>query len=482
MKYFSQCYNIIIDGSESWFDLRLDKDTQLYIDPFLVFRSKIPAFKNSREKFREFFKAALELVFESKRNSNALEQLEENVLWFPEPMEIRLGVSEGKYGAGPGKNFSKACINALIKLASRGYKELDNFEKIQIFSSGIGADGISDTTANILKEELIKYTQEVCQEFDIPSSPCAVEKAIFDFEDRRWYHGKPDLPVNPFLDNKGIILVPKEFLCAIHAINSDGFSEYVVRNKSSKLRTELNYEIEKKLDRKTIIEIAERYPEWVEEYVGEREKDETIAPYDLGKDEKNLYRPQKESYEFVKNHKLPPLTASTEDEFNNCVESITSQFRLYVEEQGGYKLLWNDISNNSGESEPVPRDESAVQCLFLGIVSSYCQANNIDLSREVETGRGPVDFKFSSGHSYRALIEMKLAKSSKLKQGFEHQLPAYLTAQQVKHGYYIVVFYSKKELERVEKVFEEIKSKQGALQGQVIIIDATREKPSASNL
>jgi len=111
MRYFSQHYNISIDGSESWFDLRLGKDTHLYIDPFLVFRSKIPAFKNSREKFREFFKAALELVFESKRNSNALEQLEENVLWFPEPMEIRLGESEGKYGAGPGKKFSKACTN-----------------------------------------------------------------------------------------------------------------------------------------------------------------------------------------------------------------------------------------------------------------------------------------------------------------------------------------------------------------------------------
>jgi hypothetical protein len=77
---------------------------------------------------------------------------------------------------------------------------------------------------------------------------------------------------------------------------------------------------------------------------------------------------------------------------------------------------------------------------------------------------------------------MKLAKSSRLKQGFEHQLPAYLKAQQVKHGYYIVIFYFKKELERVEKVFEEIQSKQGTLQGQVIIIDATKKKPSASNL
>lgn len=482
MKYFSQYYDISTNGSESWFDLRLDKDTHLYIDPFLVFRTKIPLFKGSREKFREFFKAALELVFESKRNSNALEQLEENVLWFPEPMEIRLGVSEGKYGAGPGKNFSKACTKALIKLASRGYKELDNFEKIQIFSSRIGADGISDTTANILKEELIQYTQEVCRELSIPTSLHRVRQAIFDFEDRRWHHSISDLPVNPCLDDTGVILVPKEFLCTTHAINSDGFSEYVLGKKSSKLRTELNYEIEKSLDRTTIIEIAEKYPEWVEEYIKNRENDESITPYNLEQDEKNLYRPQKEAYKFVDTHKLSTLSASTDDEFNRCVESIISQFSLYVEEQGGYKLLWNDVSEESNDSEPIPRHESAVQCLFLGIISSYCQANNVNLSREVETGRGPVDFEFSSGHRYRALIEMKLAKSSKLKQGFEHQLPAYLKAQQVKHGYYVVIFHTKKELERVEKVLGEVRHKYGALQGQVIVIDATRDKPSASNL
>ena len=482
MKYFSHHYNISTDGKESWFNLRLDKDTHLYIDPFLVFRTKIPAFKDSREKLRKFFIAALELVFESKTNSNALEQLEENVLWFPEPMELRLGEAEGKYGAGPGRKFSKACTKALIKLASRGYKELDNFEKIQIFTSGIGADGISDTTANILKEELIQYTQEICQELDVPTLPCAVENATFDFEDRRWYHGKHDLPINPFLDGKGIILVPKEFLCEIHAINSDGFSEYVVRSKSKQLRTGLNYEIEKALDKKTIIEIAERYPEWVEEYVENTEKDESISPYDLEKDEKNLYRPQKEAYEFVDTHKLPSLSASTEEEFNSWVESVIYQFRLHIEEQGGYKLLWNDISKDSLNSEPTPRNESAVQCLFLLIVSSYCQANNVDLSREVETGRGPVDFKFSSGHKYRALIEIKLAKSSKLKQGFENQLPAYLKAQQVQHGYYLVIFHTEKELERVEKAFEEIQSKNGDLQGRVITIDATRDKTSASNL
>jgi hypothetical protein len=484
-KYFSQYYNVTLDGDESWFDLRLDQDTHLYIDPFLVFRSDIPVFNKAREKFRNFFKAALELVFESSINSNALEQLEENVLWFPEPMEIRLGESKGKYGAGPGKNFSKACTQALIKLSRRGLKELENFEKIQLFSYGIAADGISDTTANIIKEELIQYTQEICQALGIPTFPCAVEKAIFDFEDKRWYHGKYNLPINPFLDNKGIILVPKEFLCSIHTINSDGFSEYVARNKSGKLRSELNYEIEKSIDRKIIIEMAEKYPEWIEEYVESREIDDSIAPYDLSQDDKNLYRPQKEVCEFVDAHELPALSASTEDEFNACVQLIISKFQLYVEEQGGYKLLWNDAISDSDTDEkddPTPRGESAVQQLFLGIVSSYCKANNIDLSREVETGRGPVDFKFSSGHNYRALIEMKLAKSGSLKKGFENQLPTYLKSEQVRYGYYVVILYEKQENKRVEKIFAEVKSKHGELQGQVIIIDATRDKPSASKL
>ena len=37
------------------------------------------------------------------------------------------------------------------------------------------------------------------------------------------------------------------------------------------------------------------------------------------------------------------------------------------------------------------------QAIFFGVADSYCDANNIDLTKEGNNGRGPVDFKLSRG-------------------------------------------------------------------------------------
>jgi hypothetical protein len=487
MQYFSHFYKLPLTGEEIWLDIRMDRDIELFIDPFFVFRSEIPIFSNAKQKFLDFFQAAFELAHEAKRSGIALKKLE-SLLKFPEVMEIRLGLSIGDVGAGPGSRFAKACAGALVKLAAQGYNGLDHFEEIEIFTKGIGPDGISDAAANILKYELIQYTQEICNEFSIPMKKFLIDNAQFDFQSRRWDHATFSLPENPCIRNKSVLLVPKEFLCAIHAIGSDRFSEYVARNKSEELKTSLNYEIEKSLSNSVIKpkvkDIAGIHPEWVREYTHYIENEADITPYNLEEDENNLYRNERRAYDFVSSHPLP-LSASNDEEFLKFVTSVIHQFRLYVEEQGGFKLLWNDTqkSTEPEECERRPRDEDAAQCLFSGIVTSYCQANNIDISREVETGRGPVDFKFSSGYQKRVLVELKLAKSSKLKQGRLEQLPAYLRSQQIQHGYYVIIVYAKKELERIEKMLKDIESIDfGDLRFQVVTIDASLDKPSASNI
>ncbi|MBE9102988.1 hypothetical protein [Vacuolonema iberomarrocanum] len=501
-RYFSQHFNISLDGNETWFDTRLDQDTKLYIDPFLIFRSDIPEFSNTREKFSNFFKYVIGLILKAERNSNALEKLEEHILYFREAGEIQLGDSTTcRPGNGPGKKFAKACIDALKLLIDRNYRKIEHFEKIQIFTPNIGIDGISDTTAHILKEEFIRYTRRICRELNIATALCPVEHAKFNEEDKVWESQTLPLPENPFCPRQGILLVPKDFLCTSNAINSGSFSKYVARQKGKQLATNLNFELEEKLDekeisdiveksisRKEVISIAKAHLEWVDEYIEQLEQDKSITSYNLSEDKSNLYRPQKEAYSFIRFNRnlLSPTLVSSESDFILCIEGIINNFKSHVEEESGYKLLWNDPlpskDGNSSSTEPYPRKESAVQLLFLGIVNHYCRANDIDPSREVETGKGPVDFKFSTGYRNRALIEIKLASSSKLRQGFERQLPAYLKAHNVDHGYYIVVFHKESEKKKIDKILNEVKSEKGILQGKVVVIDATRNKPSASNL
>jgi hypothetical protein len=75
-----------------------------------------------------------------------------------------------------------------------------------------------------------------------------------------------------------------------------------------------------------------------------------------------------------------------------------------------------------------------------------CEAANVDITREANIGRGPVDFKFSAGWHRRALIEVKLMASSKLRHGVELQLPQYLFSERISCAYYVCVGFTDDEL------------------------------------
>ena len=112
-----------------------------------------------------------------------------------------------------------------------------------------------------------------------------------------------------------------------------------------------------------------------------------------------------------------------------------------------------------------------------------CEATDVDMSREANAGRGPVDFKFSAGWRRRALIEVKLLSSSKLRQGAQAQLPQYLASEQVSCAYYMCVGFTDRDLhpERLAAV-RDMCSRHQDRSGLLVIprfIDA-RPKASAS--
>jgi len=57
-----------------------------------------------------------------------------------------------------------------------------------------------------------------------------------------------------------------------------------------------------------------------------------------------------------------------------------------------------------------------------------------------------------------------------------------LKAQQIKLGFYVIISYEKEDSSRVNKTLEKVKSSQGNFEGNIILIDASREKKSASKL
>jgi hypothetical protein len=86
-----------------------------------------------------------------------------------------------------------------------------------------------------------------------------------------------------------------------------------------------------------------------------------------------------------------------------------------------------------------PRHEHSAQRLFFAVADSYCKANNLDVTPEAETGRGPVDFKFSAGYRTRLVVEVKLSTNSKLVSGYRKQLEIYKNAELTARGLYLVI-------------------------------------------
>jgi Effector-associated domain 1/CHAT domain len=493
LKYFSQHYKIALAGNEDWFDPRMSLDTKLYIDPFMVFKSKHPLFINSKKKFFDFFKAAFELAHEAISDEFAKDKLE-LMLKFPEVKEVCLGLSEdGTDGSGSGGGGSKSFAEAFVKLAKNGYLDIDHFEKIEIFTGGIGADKISDATANILKLELIEYTRSICQSLNVPTSRCAIDYASCDLEDKSWDGCISSLPNNPFFEKgrRGLILVPKEFLRAFHTISSEGFSEYIRGKKNQELRTLLNYDLNKELKKddfsKTLIaNLAQSNPNWVSEYVKEMEDNEAeIKPYNLEEDKRHLYRNEKKASEFILANPLT-LSASNEPEFVDFLERIVGQCKLLIEEKEGYKLLWDAYQLPDAPVQYKSRTESETQNLLTKIIVGYCQASNIKISKESDICKRAINFKFPSKYQGKAVIKLQLTYNIPVKDGLNNLLKS-ISLSGTGYNYHLLISYTEPELERVENMLQKIAAidledtKFKLLNVNAILDKSTGERPIISS-
>lgn len=474
---FSQFFKIEKNEDCDWFDPILFRDTKLFIDPFLIFKSNHPNFQNAHEELIWFFNKAFNLGVESQgiRRHPAHKKLEAMLL-FPEVSEICLGYTAGGTGgSGSGGGFSKAIIAGILESISLGLTEVTHFEEIALFHQGIGPDRISDITANILKRRFINYTQEVCRKFNIPTRRVRLANSDFDYDFLRWEWDTVQLPWNPYSE-RGIILVPQEFLRTLPVISPEEFWEHLWTDKGEQLRNDFNYEIKSKINKADIIKLARENRFWVRDYLEFVENKARPTEYDLQTDSKGLYLWGQETSSFV-NSNPQQIDASSKEEFKKAINLMVSQYQHFVQENAGYRLLWDDKFRR-------PKSEEASQLLFVGIVKNYCIANDIDLNRETNIGRGPVDFKFSSGYESRALLEVKLANNSKFWRNLHNQLPAYLSAEQITLGYYLIIVYRRsdfKKLTNIQKTIDEI-SKETGTTLEAIVVDATAHKPSASKI
>jgi hypothetical protein len=268
--------------------------------------------------------------------------------------------------------------------------------------------------------------------------------------------------------------VPKRFLRDLPAISADPFWGYCYDNHNEVLRAEFGDDIARHVNKEAIVGLARRHPEYRREFIESTERSPPDA-YDYESDRKGRVVWYDKTLAYCLANPAA-LAFTTDADFEKFVVDLVEVFRHFIEQNGGWSLLWND----DGTHKP----EEAAQKLFLGIVKHYCKANNIDISKEANIGRGPVDFKVSQGHARRALIEVKMARNGKFWNGLEKQLPTYQHAEDVTTGVFLVIAQSEGDLKKIKGIQDKVKSV-AARTGYAmtaVVVDATKEHLSASKL
>ena len=157
-------------------------------------------------------------------------------------------------------------------------------------------------------------------------------------------------------------------------------------------------------------------------------------PYDSINDPNGLISwarlAQKYTSDFPLNITLKKVTLSLESVFE-IVRTIIAQFRQLVENNGLNKELF--------KKDKKPRHESSAQRIFFAVAYSYCKANDIDISPEIDTGTGKIDFKFSTGFESRVLVEVKLSSNGQLVSGYSTQLELYKKSEETMKAFYLVI-------------------------------------------
>jgi hypothetical protein len=137
-----------------------------------------------------------------------------------------------------------------------------------------------------------------------------------------------------------------------------------------------------------------------------------------------------------------------------------------IENKGGHRLFY-------AEGKPLRRESDL---LLLFRLTWF--ATPSDVGREVNDGRGPVDFKISRGALDKSLVEFKLASNTKLQQNLEKQVEVYKSASDAPNALKVILFFSDKERSKVFGILRALGLEES---GDIVMIDGRADnKPPGS--
>lgn len=479
--YFSEIFSVSEDAIEDYgaFNVSLVVDLPLFVDPFLLFNSKKAKYQALHDGIIRYL---VYLRDQSVTGAPGRAKLK-HLYHFSEVNQTWLGFSEtDNRGRGLGNKFAVALSNSLHDLfADFGAERVtvgSHLEKLCLIRSGVGRDMISDFTTNLIKRFLCEYTEGFARK-NLQSVQCsnyAVSRVDFTEKTGVWSPATFYLPRH---HGDFVLLTPKDILTKDENwINKhDLYREYEdipVAIGNSELRDRIDAYFQSVLpEQATVKEENEakrrttlRFPEIIDYFIRSKE--------DRGADAAKLSASKVEESESLYIKQFGEM-------FTTLVHSAFYKSPLNSKEAALEKALHlKDLIENKGchrlfyvDGKPLRR-ESDLQIAYR-LVWHHGPFN---VSREVNDGRGPVDFEVSAGAWDKTLVEMKLASNSQLERNLENQVEVYKAASDAKHAIKVIIFFTDAEGERVRRILRRLRIEKSP---DIVLIDARDDnKPSGS--
>jgi hypothetical protein len=479
--YFSDYYGVTANALDKYgaFDISMASDLPLFIDPFLLFSSDKAEYQELHQEILKY------LRFLRDHATDSLDQaLIDAWFRFKEVKQNWLGYTLfGNAGSGLGADFARALHSALGSIVTNFGDETvtqsSHLEKLCLIKPGVGKDNISDFTTVLIKAYLLRYTEAFAKRHIKASQRATfmVPRAVFDYDTEAWTAKRYVLPKR---GNDFVILTPADLLTR----DDTWISQRDMRSKfdqlpaavpNAELRAQINRYFRRRLGdkpdakqrAKAITETITRYPLLIDYYIREQERhgDDARSRSAARVDDAHaaLVAQVKEAISALEQY------GGFYDKPNGSYAEALARakwFKGYIENQDGYKLI-----NRGGQ--PFSR-ESEVQ-LFFGLI---WYRTDFDVNREVNNGRGPVDYKISFGSTDKSLVEFKLGSNKSLERNLENQVPIYQAANRTGSAVKVIVSYTTKDVERVDRILKKLKLDK---EKSIVLIDARSDnKPSAS--
>lgn len=197
----SEFYQLgVTQPSLEFVDVDVTGDTRVFVDPHAFTAMESDWARECVSLLQDFYGEVLAAVRASdqRRGMYLLARLGES-------NEAHLGLSRVQArGSGVAGGLAADIYNALGTSTAVISGILSEVQETVLFVEGIGHDRVSDMTINIIRRQLIKFTQDVCNFYGIPMVHQVDSGWMWDRRSQTWVTEHVELP----MPNGKLLLVP----------------------------------------------------------------------------------------------------------------------------------------------------------------------------------------------------------------------------------------------------------------------------------